>query len=125
MAYELHIERDEQEISLEEWVSVLESNPYVRQKTDDTVAINPGSGEEIRIGCNDGDAEILVTSGGVFGIGRREEWLPTFRFSNGRASFKATEDIDSPKSPVRIIATQLAVTLNAGIVGDEGEQYGW
>ena len=125
MAYGLHIERHEREISLEEWLSALESVEGVREKTDDTVAINPKTGEEIRIGRNDGDAEILITTGGFLGFGRREEWCPAFQFFNGKASFKATKDIESPKNPVRTAAAQLATALSAKIIGDEGEEYDW
>ena len=125
MAYGLHIKRHEREISLEEWLSALESVAGVRQKTEDTVAINPKTGEEIRIGRNDGDAEVLFTTSGFLGFGRREEWCPACQFFNGRASFKATRDSESPKSPVRRAAAQLAAALDAKIVGDEGELYDW
>lgn len=125
MAYELHIERHERKISLEEWLSVLQTVAGVRQRTDDTVAINPKTGEEIRIDRNDGDAEVLFTSGGFLGLGRREEWCTVFYFFNGKASFKAVRDIESSKNPVRRAAAQLAAALNAKIVGDEGEQYDW
>ncbi len=125
MAYELHIEREEQDISLDEWLEALQSVPNVREKVGDTVAVNPRTGEEIRIGPNDGDAEALIVRGGFFGIGRREEWITAFRFFEGKASFKATSDLDSPKSSLRIAAAQLAAALNATIVGDEGEEYDW
>ena len=125
MAYALHIERNEQEISLEEWLSALESVAGVRQQREDIVGINPKTGEEIRIVRDEGDAEVMFSNGGILGFGRREEWSPAFRFSNGRASFKATREIDSPQNPVRKAAVQLAAALAAEIVGDEGERYDW
>ena len=125
MAYELHIERHEQDISLEEWLSALETVAGVREKTEDTVGINPKTGEEIRIGRVDGDAEVLFARRGFLGFGRHEEWCSAFRFSHGRATFKATKEIDSAANPVRKAAARLAVVLKATIVGDEGEQYDW
>lgn len=125
MAYRLHIEREAREISLEEWLSALESVAGVRQQADDTVATNPRSGEEIRIARRNGDAEVLISTGGFLGLGRREEWCPAFSFFNGRASFEAARDIQSPKNPVRRAAARLAVALNARIIGDEGERYSW
>ena len=125
MAYELHIERGEEGIALEEWNAAVESVPGVRAQTEDLVGINPKTGAEIRIGRAEGDAELLVTSGESSGIDRQEEWIPFFRYFEGRITFRATRDVDSPESAVRMAAARLAAQLNAGIVGDEGESYEW
>ncbi|MEO1201446.1 MAG: hypothetical protein AAFX10_01980 [Pseudomonadota bacterium] len=125
MAYGLHIERQSGGVPLEEWLSALESVDDVRQRFTDTVAINPETGEEIRIARNDGDAEVLFREGGFLGLGRREEWHLVFSFFNERVSFKAAQDIESPRNPVRRVAAQLAAALNATVVGDEGETYDW
>lgn len=123
MAYELHIERAEQAISLVEWQSAVRDLEGVRLTTEG--AVNPTTGEEIRIGSEGADAQVLFESGGFLGLGRKKEWITVFRFSDGRASFKGTLSVESTKDPVHRAAAHLASMLGAFIVGDEGETYEW
>ncbi len=125
MAYALHIEKEMSEISLDEWTSAIETIECARISSEDAKAINPATGEEIVIASNPGDVEVLFTSSGFLGFRKRESWEPCISYSNGKASFKATENIESPKNPVHGVASKAAKLLTARIVGDEGEIYTW
>lgn len=126
MAYELHIERAGKDISQEEWESAVRYTEGMRFSSGDAVAVNPTTGEEIRIlaGPNE-DADVLFETRGFLGFGRKKEWIRVFRLSNGRISFKGTPSVESPKDPVHRAAVLLASALGASIVGDEGETYEW
>ncbi|PMS13979.1 hypothetical protein C0Z18_32190 [Trinickia dabaoshanensis] len=50
------------------------------------------------------------------------EWIKTFSWSRGRASFNAPRNL-SAVDPTMAAAMQLAVALSAVIRGDEGEVY--
>ena len=125
MAYELHIERPDGDISLEEWSSAVAQVEGVRLTDQDAVGVNPSTREEVRIPSAHGDTEVLFESGGFLGLGRKKQWGRVFRFSQGRATFRATESVESPGDPAHIVAAKLASLLGASIVGDEGEVYEW
>lgn len=125
MGYSLHIEVDGSEIELETWISVIESIENARVQTEGAKAVNPHTGEEIIIESRPGDVEVLCIQKGLFGFGKKSSWEPCFWFSHGKASFHATEDIESPSNPVHRVAVEAAKALSAKIVGDEGEVYSW
>lgn len=125
MAYELHIRRQDRELSLEEWCSAVSASESVRLTNEDAVAVNPTTGEEIRIPSAKGDAEVLFVRPRFLWFGQQRSWELSFRFSHGRATFRATKNIESPKDAVHRAAVHLARALDATIVGDEGEVYDW
>ena len=125
MAYALHIEKEDSEISLDEWLSAIRTIDGARIKSEDVKTVNPSTGGEIVISSNPGDVEVLFTSGGFLGFGKKSSWEPCIWFSNGRASFNASEDIESSTNPVHQVAVAVAKALSAQIVGDEGEVYEW
>jgi hypothetical protein len=115
MAYEIHIERSSGPIDLGDWSDAINSIDGARINSSGAMATNPVTGEVISIAGNPGDAEILFGS----------NWEPCLRFYGGRASFRATEDMELLDNPVRMVASKLAKKLLAEIVGDEGEVYPW
>ena len=125
MAYALHIEKEYSEISLDEWLSVIRTIDGARIKSEGVKAVNPSTGEEIIISSNPGDVEVLFISGGFLGFGKKFSWEPCIWFSNGRASFNVSEDIEASTNPVHQVAVAAAKALSAQIVGDEGEVYEW
>lgn len=125
MAYTLHIEKEDSVISLDEWLSAIRNIDGARINSGDVKAVNPSTGEEIVISSNPCDVEVLFTSGGVLGFGKKSSWEPCIWFSNGRASFNASDDIESPHNSVHKVASKAAKLLSAKIVGDEGELYTW
>lgn len=125
MGYSLHIEREESEISLEEWISAIKLIDGARILSEETKAVNPVTGVEIVISPNPGDVEVAFRSGGFLGFGKSETWESFIWYSRGRASFNATEDIESPDNTVHKVVAEAARLLSAKIVGDEGEQYSW
>ncbi|MET0355802.1 MAG: hypothetical protein ABW044_03435 [Cellvibrio sp.] len=124
MSYSLHIVR-EQSISLEEWISSVEKIKGARINCENVVAINPKTHKQIEISGSPGNVSVLYKRGGLLGFGARVAWETTIWFFNGRGSFVATEQIENPKDPTRIVAVKLASMLSAEIVGDEGEVYKW
>ena len=125
MAYALHIEKEDSEISLAEWLSAVRTIDGARINFEDVKAVNLSTGEEIVISSNPGDVEVLFVSGGFLGFCKKSSWEPCIRFSNGRASFNASENIESPHNSVHKVVSKAAKLLSAKIVGDEGELYMW
>ena len=125
MAYALHIEIENSEITLDKWISTINSIDGARINSEDVKSVNPSTGEEILISSNPGDVEVLFSSGGFLSFGKKFSWEPCIWFSNGRASFNAAEDIESPDNPVHKVALKAAKLLSAKIVGDESEVYSW
>ena len=125
MAYELHIRRQDRELSLEEWCSAVRASEIVRLTNEDAAAVNPTTREEIRVPSAEGDAEVLFVRPRFLWFGPRRTWERAFRFSHGRATFRATKNIESPKDAVHRAAVHLARVLDATIVGDGGEVYDW
>ncbi|MCG8613289.1 MAG: hypothetical protein MI864_22490 [Pseudomonadales bacterium] len=113
MSYDLHITRDD-EIPLDEWIAAVDSTEGVRINNEDIVMTNPQSGQEIRLVCAPGAAEVYF----------REQscWHRVFSFS-GNASFRAPSDWEDPSSPIRQVTFKLARLLGASVTGDEGEIY--
>ena len=125
MGYSLHIEIEDSEIELEEWISVIESIDNARMLIQGAKAVNSKIGEEIIIESSPGDVEVLFIRKSLLGFRKRSSWEPCFWFSHGKASFNATKDIESPGNPVHQVASEAAKALSAKIVGDEGEVYSW
>ena len=113
MAYSLQIERSEP-ITIDEVLAVVETAGDLRIEESDIVSINPATEAEIRILGAKTDIALWFSE--------VEEWIKVFYFRRNRIVFKAN-DWDSPKSPVRDKAYELARKLNAEIVGDNGEKY--
>ena len=126
MAYSLHIERPGSTISLDEWLAAASTIASLRPRATGYIAVNPSTGERIELGQSTGDLEIALPQG-LFSrvLGKAKEWEPAFFYSRGRVSFPPPDNIDSTTDPVRMAAATLAKTLNASIVGDDGEEYAW
>ena len=126
MAYSLHIERPGSSISLEEWLTAASPIESLRPRASGYTAVNPKTGATIQIGESSGDLEIALPQSFVARIlGKAKDWEPAFFFSQGRATFRAPDDMDSPEDALRIAAAALARSLGASIVGDNGETYQW
>jgi hypothetical protein len=126
MAYCLHIERDEQQISLEEWVTAVSSTEGARLQRNDTVAVNPVTDERIVLRHREGDVEIEHPEQAQRKeCGTMSNWISAIGFYNGRGTFRAGPAVDDPDCPVRRVARDIARALDARIVGDEGELYEW
>jgi hypothetical protein len=125
MGYAIHIEKENGAISLEEWVSAVNMTDGARIASGGVEAINPTTGELIKIRGNPGDVEVLEYYGGFMGFGRKSRWIYAIRFFKGRALFNATINIESPNNSVHVVVAKLARLLSAKIVGDDGEEYSW
>lgn len=125
MSYSLHIEKQGSEIELQEWISAIESISNARLQSENLSADNPKTGEKVLLCKGQGNVEVKFTKKSLFGFSEKSSWEPCFRFSNGRASFNASEGIESSTNPVHQVAVAAAKALSAQIVGDEGEVYEW
>jgi hypothetical protein len=121
LAYSIHIERRDatgvcEPITKSEWLAAVGANRSLRIRTEDFVARNPQTGEPISIKTTGLDAEFFRE--------KDEDWIPAFFWSSaGTISFDATDDFDDPDAPLRSVAGALARSLNASLIGDEGEIY--
>ena len=121
MGYEIHIERQDSggqniPITLEEWRAIVEGTDGIRLAEGRHNVTNPKTGEVISFGNAGGDAEVFLPDAST--------WRRAFLWSRpGRISFRAPSDWDEPTSQIRRIATALARSLGATLVGDEGEVY--
>ena len=116
MGYELCLKRnDRSEIALKDWRALVEATESLRPATGDAVVINPITGDTVRIPSKEGDAEVYDPNKGT--------WLPCFRYSPHRISFMRPKDFDDPQSPFRQMVIDLATSLGAQVVGEEGELY--
>ena len=117
MAYDLHIERTNQEpIALSEWRAVVENTNGVRlfAGAGHTVT-NPKTGEVISVGARDGDTEVFFPND--------SEWRSVFRWRGKSAVFAARFNTTETSHPVWQAAVALASRLDAVIRGDGGEIY--
>jgi hypothetical protein len=81
VAYELHIERRNGIIQLEDWKSAIDRVNGVRLCSSGHSATNPRTGEVISFPRSEGDAEIYSSADNT--------WRASFYWFNGRISFKA------------------------------------
>ena len=120
MGYSIKITRDPW-LTLDEWMSAVLSRSDVRLRDGPATARNPQTGEAISVGHRTGDADVLL--GG--------EWAPCFWWRHGApdedspsaALFTAPPDFDVPGCRVRQVARELAKSLQARLIGEEGEEY--
>lgn len=120
-----YVERESNELSFEEWVAAVKSCSGARLATAGSEMLNPKSGEVISMPCKPGDVEVLFRQKGFFGFGSKAHWRAAIRFSRGRGVFNATDAVEAPGNPVRVVAACLARALGAIIVGEEGEIHDW
>ena len=118
MGYSLHIEREGGGISLEEWIAAVEDIPEARIDSSAVEFVNPKTGEVMSFPGQAGDVAVLFPDD-------ESGWSKCISFSQGRGSFRASAVTDRPGDPIRIVASKLAASLGAQIVGDEGEIYNW
>jgi hypothetical protein len=112
MAYEIHIERPEP-LTLAEWKAAVKQQKGLRLDSAGASATNPKTGETISIGGTDGDVAMRIDG----------KWIVVFHWRKDSVAFRAPSDFASPDSEIRQIALRLAKSLNAKLVGDEGEEY--
>ena len=115
MAYSLHIEIEDDEIDIDEWLAAVSGTPGARIDTDAATVMNPETGKEITIAAGSGDVSVLIDS----------EWVKCIFFTDGRATFNAVAGIENPSNAVHIVVAKIAGALGGTIVGDEGEFYEW
>ena len=115
MAYSLHIEIQDEELELDEWLNAVSQIEGVKLAEQATTVIDPKTNQSISIASGEGDVSVLIGT----------EWVTCIYFLNGRATSNASFDVDDASHPVRMAASGLASVLGAQIVGDEGEVYEW
>jgi hypothetical protein len=115
VAYSLHIERNNDPISLGEWRATVERIGGLRMSARDAELTNPRTRERITIPNRDGDVEVLLSSG---------EWIRAFSLSkSGSVTFRADLLSGPNERELARIVFAAARDLNARIIGDDGEEY--
>jgi hypothetical protein len=117
MAYEIHIRRPAESISLAEWLAAVDATEGVRRLNGDVTIENPTTGETITIPSSGGDAEFLLAE--------EATWIVAFRWhsESGAISFRAPPSFGDSESGLLATARELALRLDAQLTGDEGEVY--
>jgi len=119
MSYLIFIERHAEEpITVVEWDKAVSLAPLFRLRSADTATLtNPQTGETIARDSGSHDAAYFDTTS--------DTWHPalTWDAEGGRAMTRATRTFDNPNDPYRRALVNLAATLSASVVGQEGEVY--
>lgn len=116
MAYEIHITKKDEVISIGDWQEAVSVVEGVRLSKGETSITNPKTGEILTIGGGSPlDVEILDAES--------NDWVKCLYWRAGRASINARFDLEDTNDPFRRALGALASHLSAEIVGDEGEQY--
>jgi hypothetical protein len=127
MGYDFNIRRrDAQPISFEAWQAAVESCDLTRLNDGDRTYVHPKTGAKLTIAGSLGDTEVFFRPKGISRLfGRNGEWEFVFHYFEGRVWFRPSFDIEDESHPVRKAAAELARSLSAEVVGDEGESYNW
>ena len=121
MTYEIHITRNPEmtengpAIALAEWIEAVTQADTCRLADGDYLVTLPENGQVFRFPNTGGDTEVVFSIDGA--------WRRVFRWHAGHISFVAPKDFDNEATRMRVVARALAESLQARIVGDEGEFY--
>lgn len=119
MSISLFVERlngAERPISLEDWRRVVSQEPDLRLRTEAHVAVNPMTGDQIRLPVGEADSELL--SGGT--------WQPFLRLVRGRLVTEYRPEFEEPGNEVRKKLASVAKALNALVMTDvDDEPLNW
>jgi hypothetical protein len=103
-------------IPFEEWCGAVAATEGVRLSAAHAFTItNPATGEVIRLGSREGDAEVYFP--------QDSKWYTVFRWLGGSAAFTARFEPGDKANPAWSAAAALAKRMNAAIRGDGGELY--
>jgi len=100
-------------IDIDEWLTMVEDDEDLRLRTEDTVARNPVSGQEIRVGPRPAESELRTAEG----------FVPFLVFSSGALCTRYRSEMDEPDDPVRRKIASVAQELDAVIAHDAGDGY--
>jgi len=119
LSISLFVERlsgTERSISLEDWRRVVSQEPDLRLRTDAHVAVNPMTGDQIRLQAGEADSEFL--SGGA--------WQPFLRLVRGKLVAEYRPEFEKPGNEVRKKLASVAKALRASVMTDvDDEPLNW
>jgi hypothetical protein len=101
-----------EEIIEEEWEDFVESQDYLRFRTEPYIAQNPSTGETIEITAPEGTTEVLIEN----------EWHSFLEYSNGELRMQYSQDLDDPVNPMRKAVAGVAGYFAALIRHDAGDE---
>jgi len=99
------------QIALPEWMQIVAREPDLRMRMEPYEAINPGTGERIRMNAGEADAELRVN----------DRWCPFLRYREGELTTRYIDDFDDAQNPVRMKIAAVAKQLGAVITTDAGD----
>lgn len=99
-------------IDEEEWEKFVESQDYLRFRSEPYVVNNPVTGEAIRMDAPEGATEVLVGN----------EWHPFLIHKSGELRMRYSQVFEDPNNPVRIAVAGIAGYFSALIMHDASDE---
>lgn len=113
MSVSIIVERRGTEVSLSEWMRLIDDEGDLPLRVEPYVAVNPKI-ERISIKTGEADTEIQVNG----------QWLPFLRFGKGGVlSTKYVKEFDDPQNATRIKIAVVAKRLGASIRTDASDEF--
>lgn len=101
-----------EEIHEEEWRGFVESQDYLRFRTEPYVVQNPATGETIEIAAPQGASEVFIEN----------DWHPFLEYGYGELRMPYTEELEHPNNLMRKAVTGVAGYFAALIRHDAGDE---
>jgi hypothetical protein len=99
------------QIAFLEWMQIVDLDPGLRMRGQSYEAVNPRTGEQIRMRAGEADAELRLG----------DHWRPFLRYSHGELAILYEAEFDNPQNPVRLKIAAVARSLQAVITTDAGD----
>jgi hypothetical protein len=99
------------QIALIEWKQIVDLDPDLRLREQAYEAVNPRTGQKIRMQVGEADAELRLG----------DDWQPFLRYGRGELAIPFVAEFDNPQNPVRRKIAAIARGLQALITTDAGD----
>jgi hypothetical protein len=117
MSITLFLERpDEQSISVDEWLQLIERHEDLRVTTAAASANNPRTGSTVQVQTGQASSEINLLG----------SWLPFLSWRRGKLTTRYRVEFDNAQDPTRLKIVQIARELEAHVCNDvEDDPLDW
>ena len=109
--FDEHLNEIGEEIDEDEWDEFVESQDFLRFRTEPYVAKNPTTGEIIKMAASAGATEVLANN----------EWLPFLEYKRGELHIRYSPDFENTENPQRKAIADVAAYFAALIMHDAGD----
>ena len=101
-----------EEILEEEWEEFVESRDNLRFRTEPHVAINPATGETIKMAAREGETEVLI----------EDSWNPFLSHYSGELQMRYRQELEDSNNPIRHAIVEVADYFSALITHDADDE---